>query len=132
MADGQQSRTQAADESFAPLDRVLAALPQLSRNQQRIARFFLNNQEFVAFASAGDVGVRTRSSAATVVRLCRLKGNIQVADSSLSGRHRPCCPQPVTGSNRFVAQRVCGGAFARDARAGRRLLAAGGWGLRAQ
>jgi DNA-binding MurR/RpiR family transcriptional regulator len=74
MADGQEPQTQAAEESLSLADRVLTALPQLSRKQQRIARFILNNQEFVAFASAGDVAARTRSSAATVVRCCQALG----------------------------------------------------------
>ena len=74
MVDGQQSQTPVANEPLALSDRIVAALPRLSRKQQRIARFFLNNREFVAFASAGDVGTRTRSSAATVVRCCQALG----------------------------------------------------------
>jgi DNA-binding MurR/RpiR family transcriptional regulator len=74
MAEGQQAPMRAAEESPTLTDRILAALPELSRKQQRIARFILNNQEFVAFASAGDVGARTDSSAATVVRCCQALG----------------------------------------------------------
>jgi DNA-binding MurR/RpiR family transcriptional regulator len=74
MADGQEPQTQAVEESLSLADRVLTVLPQMSRKQQRIARFILNNQEFVAFASAGDVAARTHSSAATVVRCCQALG----------------------------------------------------------
>jgi DNA-binding MurR/RpiR family transcriptional regulator len=74
MADGQEPQTQGAEESPTLTDRILAVLPELSRKQQRIARFILNNQEFVAFASAADVAARTRSSAATVVRCCQTLG----------------------------------------------------------
>jgi DNA-binding MurR/RpiR family transcriptional regulator len=74
MANGQQPQPQAAEETPTLTDRILAALPELSRKQQRIARFILNNQEFVAFAPAADVGTRTRSSAATVVRCCQALG----------------------------------------------------------
>lgn len=74
MADGQQSQMQKAGESFAPVDRVLAALPQLSHKRKRKARCVLINQGSVAVASAGDAGVRTRSSAATVVCSCQALG----------------------------------------------------------
>lgn len=55
-------------------DRIGSALPQLSKKQQRIARLVLDDQEYVAFASASEVGARTESSAATVVRLCQSLG----------------------------------------------------------
>lgn len=51
--------------------RIIAALPDLSRKGKRIARFILDNQEFVAFSSAAEVAAQTGSSAATVVRLCQ-------------------------------------------------------------
>ncbi len=65
-----ESVTQAA----ALADRIGAQLPGLSKKQQRIARFVLEEPEYVAFASAADIGNRTRSSAATVVRLCQALG----------------------------------------------------------
>jgi DNA-binding MurR/RpiR family transcriptional regulator len=74
MADVQQPPAEAVEEPPTLTDRILAALPELSRKQQRIARFILANQEFVAFASAADVGERARSSAATVVRCCQALG----------------------------------------------------------
>jgi DNA-binding MurR/RpiR family transcriptional regulator len=55
-------------------DKVVAALSQLSKKQKEIARFILDNQDFVAFASASDVADRTQTSAATVVRFCQALG----------------------------------------------------------
>jgi DNA-binding MurR/RpiR family transcriptional regulator len=59
------------DQSVTLAGRILGALPNLSRKQKRIARFILDNQEYVAFSSAAEVGAQTGSSAATVVRLCQ-------------------------------------------------------------
>jgi DNA-binding MurR/RpiR family transcriptional regulator len=55
-------------------DAIVAALPEMSKKQREIARFILDNPDTVAFASAGDVGTRTQSSAATVVRFCQALG----------------------------------------------------------
>ena len=55
-------------------DKILAFLPQLSKKQRGIARFFLDNPDIVAFSSASEVGARTQSSAATVVRFCQALG----------------------------------------------------------
>jgi DNA-binding MurR/RpiR family transcriptional regulator len=55
-------------------DKIVAALPQLSKKQKEIARFILDNQDFVAFASVSDVGARTQTSSATVVRFCQALG----------------------------------------------------------
>lgn len=55
-------------------DRIVVALPKLSKKQRKIARFVLDNRDVVAFASASDVGERTQSSAATVVRFSQALG----------------------------------------------------------
>jgi len=55
-------------------DKIVPALPQLSKKQKEIARFILDNQDFVAFASASDIAARTQTSAATVVRFCQAVG----------------------------------------------------------
>jgi DNA-binding MurR/RpiR family transcriptional regulator len=55
-------------------DRIVAALPQLSKKHTEIAQFILDHQDIVAFASANEVGIRTHSSAATVVRFCQALG----------------------------------------------------------
>jgi DNA-binding MurR/RpiR family transcriptional regulator len=70
MSDHGEFKTP-SEEPASLASRIFAALPTLSRKQKRIARFVLDNQEFVAFSSAAELGVRTGSSAATVVRLCQ-------------------------------------------------------------
>jgi DNA-binding MurR/RpiR family transcriptional regulator len=55
-------------------DRIAAALPQLSKKHQGIAVFVLEQPDLVAFAPASEVGVRTETSAATVVRFCQVLG----------------------------------------------------------
>jgi DNA-binding MurR/RpiR family transcriptional regulator len=55
-------------------DRILAALPQLSKKHNKIARFVLDHQDVVVFASASEVGIKTDTSAATVVRFCQALG----------------------------------------------------------
>jgi DNA-binding MurR/RpiR family transcriptional regulator len=54
--------------------RIFAALPELSKKHKDIARFVLDNPDSVAFASAGEVGAKTGTSAATVVRFCQSLG----------------------------------------------------------
>lgn len=55
-------------------DRIAAVLARISKKHKEIARFVLDNQEFVAFASAHEVGIETDTSAATVVRFCQALG----------------------------------------------------------
>ncbi len=55
-------------------ETILAHFQSLSPKQQKLARFFLNHEDTVAFASANDIGVRVGTSAATVVRFCRVLG----------------------------------------------------------
>jgi DNA-binding MurR/RpiR family transcriptional regulator len=55
-------------------DKIVATVPRLSKKQKEIARFILDNQDFVAFASANDIATRTQTSAATVVRFCQALG----------------------------------------------------------
>lgn len=73
MSDDGNSQALSADTETLSA-RIIATLPSLSRKQKRIARFILDNQEYVAFSSAADVGAQTDSSAATVVRLCQALG----------------------------------------------------------
>lgn len=54
--------------------RIATALPHLSRKQRAIARFIVDNQEYVAFASTTDIAASTHSSPATVVRFCQAMG----------------------------------------------------------
>jgi DNA-binding MurR/RpiR family transcriptional regulator len=55
-------------------DKILAALPQLSKKHKQIAHFILDHQDVVVFASASEVGIKTHTSAATVVRFCQALG----------------------------------------------------------
>lgn len=55
-------------------ENILAVFESLPPKQRKLARFFLDNEDIVAFASANDVGERVGTSAATVVRFCRALG----------------------------------------------------------
>ncbi|MGD2144374.1 MAG: MurR/RpiR family transcriptional regulator [Anaerolineae bacterium] len=55
-------------------DRITAAFPDLPRGQRQVARFIIDNEQFVAFASTAEVAEETGVSAATVVRLCQAVG----------------------------------------------------------
>jgi DNA-binding MurR/RpiR family transcriptional regulator len=69
------------EERNAVVARIFAALPHLSRKHKAIARFVLDNPDSVAFASASEVGAKTGTSAATVVRFCQaldFEGYIQL------------------------------------------------------
>lgn len=74
MADKRKGEADSVAERVALEDRIVATLPQFSKKQKEIARFILDNQDLVIFASASDVGARTHSSAATVVRFCQALG----------------------------------------------------------
>jgi DNA-binding MurR/RpiR family transcriptional regulator len=63
-----------AGEPDALADRIAAVLPHVSKKHKEIARFILDNQDLVAFASAHEVGMETDTSAATVVRFCQALG----------------------------------------------------------
>lgn len=54
--------------------KITANFPYLSRKQKIIARFVMDNEYFVAFASAAEVGSKVNTSAATVVRFCQSVG----------------------------------------------------------
>lgn len=61
-------------------DRVLAVIERLTPKQRRLARFILEHQIYVAFASAQDVGGEADVDAATVVRFSRRLGYGGFAD----------------------------------------------------
>lgn len=56
------------------VQRISELHPQLSPKHKRLARFILNNQYFMSFASAHQAGERTGTSAATVVRFAQTLG----------------------------------------------------------
>jgi DNA-binding MurR/RpiR family transcriptional regulator len=55
-------------------DNILALFDILSSKQQQLARFVLDNEDVVVFASANDIAEKAGTSAATVVRFCRALG----------------------------------------------------------
>jgi DNA-binding MurR/RpiR family transcriptional regulator len=78
--------------------RILRALPELTRKQQRLARTLLDDELYVAFASAEDVGRRAGVDAATVVRFSRVIGYDGYAD--LRDSVRRGVPQFLTAVER--------------------------------
>jgi DNA-binding MurR/RpiR family transcriptional regulator len=54
--------------------KIAAAFPRLSRRQKQVARFVVDNEYFVAFASATEVAQEADVSTATVVRFCQALG----------------------------------------------------------
>ncbi len=61
-------------EASTVREKILVVFETLSPKQRQLARFFLDNEDIVAFASANDFGERVGTSAATVVRFCRALG----------------------------------------------------------
>jgi DNA-binding MurR/RpiR family transcriptional regulator len=52
----------------------LANFPNLPPKQRQLARYFIDHEDVVAFASAGQIAEQTGISAATVVRFCQVLG----------------------------------------------------------
>ena len=50
--------------------KITVAFPRLSRGQKQVARFVMDNECFVAFASTAGVAQKAGVSTATVVRFC--------------------------------------------------------------
>jgi len=55
-------------------DQITSAFSNLPRSQKLVARFVVDNQYFVAFASVAEVAQKAGVSAATVVRFCQTLG----------------------------------------------------------
>jgi len=55
-------------------DKITAAFSRLSRRQKQVARFVVDDESFVAFASAAEVAQKAGVSTATVVRFCQALG----------------------------------------------------------
>jgi len=58
----------------SPRDHILANFPNLSPKQRRLARYFIDHEDVVAFASTSQIADQTGASAATVVRFCQMLG----------------------------------------------------------
>ena len=68
-------------------DNILAVFDSLSPKQRRLARFILDSEEVVAFASADELAAQVGTSAATVVRFAR-----PLATTATPTFSRPCAP----------------------------------------
>jgi len=87
-------------------ERILAISDSLSPKQHLLARFFLDHEDVVAFASANEIGQKTETSAATVVRFCRALGYEGYAD--LQAAIRTQFPQYRTAVQK-LAERMANG-----------------------
>lgn len=87
-------------------ERISQALPTLTAKQRRLARYMLDNEIELAFASAEDVGRQAGVDAATVVRFSRMLGYEGYAD--LRDVVRRSVPQFLTAVER-VTQRMSAG-----------------------
>jgi DNA-binding MurR/RpiR family transcriptional regulator len=87
---------------FTLKENILTQFDSLSPKQRQLARFILENEDMVAFASASDVGERVGASAATVVRFCRALGYEGYTD--LQAAVRTYFPQYRTAVEKMAAQ----------------------------
>lgn len=83
-------------------ENILTQFDNLSPKQRQLARFILDNEDIVAFASANDIGERVGASAATVVRFCRALGYEGYTD--LQAAIRTHFPQYRTAVEKMAAQ----------------------------
>jgi DNA-binding MurR/RpiR family transcriptional regulator len=58
----------------SPREHILASFPNLSPKQRRLARYLIDHEDVVAFASTSQIAKQTGISAATVVRFCQVLG----------------------------------------------------------
>jgi DNA-binding MurR/RpiR family transcriptional regulator len=80
--------------------RISGVLPNLTAKQRRLARYMLDNEIDLAFASADDVGRQAGVDAATVVRFSRMLGYDGFAD--LRDSVRRSVPQFLTAVERVT------------------------------
>jgi DNA-binding MurR/RpiR family transcriptional regulator len=83
-------------------ETILAQFDTLSPKQKQLARFILDNEDMVVFASANEIGERVNASAATVVRFCRALGYEGYTD--LQGAVRAQFPRYHTTIEKMAAQ----------------------------
>lgn len=101
--------TMAASETVK--DKILSLFDTLSPKQRQLARFFVDNEDIVAFASANDIAERAGASAATVVRFCRALGYEGFTDLQAAIRTR--FPQYRTMVQK-MADRMANGGLAEN------------------
>ncbi len=84
----------------------MATFAELPPKQRRLARFFLDNEDVIAFASANYISEQAGASAATVVRFCRALGYEGYLD--LQAAIRAQFPQYLTAVQK-LAERMANG-----------------------
>ncbi len=84
----------------SPRERILAVFAELPSKQRRLARFFLDHEDHIAFASANDISEQAGASAATVVRFCRTLGYEGYTD--LQAAVRAQFPQYQTSVQKLI------------------------------
>jgi DNA-binding MurR/RpiR family transcriptional regulator len=90
----------------SPREHILANFPNLSPKQRRLARYFIDHEDVVAFASTSQIAEQTGASAATVVRFCRALGYEGYPD--LQAAIRSQLPQYRTAVQK-LAERITNG-----------------------
>jgi len=90
----------------SPRDHILANFPNLSPKKRQLARFFIDHEDVVAFASTGQIAKQTGTSAATVVRFCQVLGYKGYPD--LQAAIRSQLPQYRTAVQK-LAERITDG-----------------------
>jgi DNA-binding MurR/RpiR family transcriptional regulator len=88
-------------------ENILVQFDTLSRKQRQLARFILDNEDMVVFASANDIGEQVGASAATVVRFCRALG--YEGYTNLQAAIRTQFPQYRTTVEKMAAHLANGG-----------------------
>ena len=90
-----------------PRERILATFAELPPKQRRLARFFLDHEDEIAFASANFISAQVGASPATVVRFCRALGYEGYTD--LQSAIRVQLPQYRTAVQKLTEQMANGG-----------------------
>jgi DNA-binding MurR/RpiR family transcriptional regulator len=93
--------------SRQPRERILASFAELPPKQRRLARFFLDHESEVAFASANSISEQAGASPATVVRFCRALGYEGYPDLQAAIRNQ--FPQYRTPIQKLTEQMANGG-----------------------
>jgi len=89
-------------------EHILANFPNLSPKQRQLARYFIDHEDVVAFATTGQIAEQTGASAATVVRFCRALGYEGFTDLQTTIRSQ--LPQYLTAVQK-LAERINIGDF---------------------
>jgi DNA-binding MurR/RpiR family transcriptional regulator len=85
-----------------PREQILANFPNLSPKQRRLARYLIDHEDVVAFASTSQIAEQTGTSAATVVRFCQMLGYEGYPD--LQAAVRSQLPQYLTAVQKLTAR----------------------------